>query len=54
MYSLSPYSKVLQIEAGGGLGTAENRLYIAFYVSVGDKVHYRRLKMVLRYLASHS
>ena len=47
------YGKVLQIEAGGGLETAENRLYSEFYVPVGDKDHYRRLKMILRHLASH-
>ena len=47
-------SKVLQIKAGGRLGTAEYRLYIEFCVSVGDKVHYRRLKISLRHLANYT
>ena len=46
--------KVLQIKAGGRLGTAEYRLYIEFCVSVGDKVHYRRLKITLRHVASYT
>ena len=46
--------KVLQIKAGGRLGTAEYRLYIEFCVSVGDKVHYRRLKISLRHLANYT
>ena len=46
--------KVLHIEAGEGPETAENRLYIEFCVPVGDKDHYRRLKMILRHLARHS
>ena len=49
-----PLVKVLQIKAGGGLGTAEYRLYIEFCVSVGDKVHYRHLKISLRHLANYT